>query len=373
MSPNMKTRSRWTITVLACIAVFLALAAFKIYQIRAAIAFEQSFPEPSETVEAETVSSQSYVSSVVTIGEVVAPQALELRNELEGRIALINVTPGEKITKGSVVLQLDISEETARLKAAEANVKLAGLELARIERLIKQKTVSKESLDQAEANFAVTQANVLALKSSIGKKTLRAPFDAIAGLHTLEVGEFLQANTPVMTLVGTNNYSWVDFRMPQEGSDVAVGTPVSIVYGASNEAANAIIIAKDTIASADSRNVRVRAQTDRALGSLPNTVVKVTVPIRQEEDVVVPASAVLKDGLGDYVYVLNKDDASKAYRAERRQVTLGHRDDKQAAVLDGLKTGELIATNGSFKLRGNLLTHVREKAATGAGDGAAES
>src|SRR5690554_2884798 len=85
------TSRRWLITLVACLAIFAVLGGFKFLQIRAAIEFGKSFPEASESVEAVVVDSLLSSSYVTTIGEIVSPQSVELRNELEGRITAVNL------------------------------------------------------------------------------------------------------------------------------------------------------------------------------------------------------------------------------------------------------------------------------------------
>ncbi|HBO93078.1 MAG TPA: efflux transporter periplasmic adaptor subunit, partial [Gammaproteobacteria bacterium] len=75
---------KWGITALSCVLIFAALAAFKVLEIRAAIAFGESFPEHSESVELAVVATTQYTPAIRVIGEMVAPQRLDLRNELAG-------------------------------------------------------------------------------------------------------------------------------------------------------------------------------------------------------------------------------------------------------------------------------------------------
>ena len=110
---------RWLITSVACLAILAGLAGYKYWQIRAAIAFGESFPEPSESVEAQTVTLTPAVTYVTTIGEIVAPRSVELRNELEGRVSEVDMVSGSRVQAGDVLLRLDASEEQARLDGAD--------------------------------------------------------------------------------------------------------------------------------------------------------------------------------------------------------------------------------------------------------------
>ncbi len=367
----MNTSARWIVTVLACVLVIAGLAVYKYVQIQAAIAYGKSFPETSESVEAVTASVSNFQHEVTAIGEIIAPQSLELRNEEEGVIADIRFQPGDLVKKGTLLVQMDVREETARLKAAQARVNLAKLDVERVRRLIKQKNVSEEAVDQAEANFAIAEADVMALEASIARKSLRAPFDAQVGLHHFDPGEFLQSNTPIVSLVGINDYVWVDFYLPQSQMDVSTGTTVKVLLpGAGHKTLLATIIARDTMASETSRNLKLRARIDQAVMVPPNTLVKVRVPAGESEQVILPRTAISSDSSGDYVYVLlpdtsdngdTRDTQGKNYRAHRRAVTVGFKDDQRVVIEKGLKSGELIAAKGAFKLTPNMLTFVRQR------------
>jgi len=353
---------RWLITLCACVLVFVALAGYKFMQIKAAIAFGESFPEPSESVQALTVSSSQVQSFVSTIGEVVAPQAMELRNELEGRVSKVNMTSGGNVKEGEVLLQLDISEETARLSAARASANLAKLKLERMNKLLPSKAVSEDSVDQAKAEYDIAVATVGQLEATIAKKTLRAPFDAVVGLHDIEVGEYLEANSVLVTLLGTQDFVWVDFNLPLTQGRVALGDTVRIqVPRADTQQLEAKVIASNPVVSAQSRNLRYRAEVAAHPALLPNAVVNVEVPTGTRTQIQVPSPAVLRDEMGTYVFVLTPEDSSDGYRASRRGVTIGREEGEVVAIAEGLKPGDRIATHGAFKLRHGMLAYVRER------------
>ena len=359
----MKVR-RWIITVVLCLLVLAALAGYKTVQIRKAIAFGESFPEPSATVEMFIVKPMLVTERINTIGEIVAPQHIALRNELEGRITAVNFRAGDSVSKGQLLLQLDIAEEQARLKAARARAELARLDLKRAEKLRANNTVSEERLDQARAQYDVTLADIEAQQSIINKKTLTAPFDGYAGLHQLEVGELIAANTLITTLVGENAHTWVDFQLPVlQAADANIGDPVSIsLPGRNAEALSGKIIAKDPALSASSRKLGFRAELPNAGRLNPNTIVNLSLEgggktLRP----LIPITSLRKDQMGDYVYLLEPDTEKDRFRARRQTVTTGTRQNGFVSILQGLNGGEKIAVHGAFKLREGLLVYVKER------------
>ena len=355
-------KRRWLVTLCICILVLFGLAAYKYTQIKAAIAFGESFPEPSASVEAATVQKSFTKNTINTIGEIIAPRTIDLRNELAGRIAVINVESGHSVKKGDVLLQLDIAEENARLKAAQANVNLAELELQRVQKLLKNKTVSQDSVDQSQAKFDIARANVNELVAIIAKKTLKAPFDAIAGLHEFDPGEYIESNTHIVTLVGITDFSWVDFNVPLGQTSLNIGSEIQVTLPSlNNKQVEALVIAKDSIISVASRNLRYRAKIFTNHTIPANSIVRIAIPSAPKAIFQVPAIALLKDGLGSYVFILAPENSGKNYRAQRRSVIIDSQNEQSIAILKGLNAGDLIATHGAFKLRHNLLTYIKER------------
>jgi membrane fusion protein (multidrug efflux system) len=367
---------RWIIVIALCLGLFLALAAFKAMQISAAIAFGKSFPEPSETVEWITAETKTYPQILSAPGELMAVQSLLLRNEIEGTIVVINFASGEQVKKGQLLLQLDTREEQAQLQAAQAQAELSRLSLQRFQQLIKTNASSKDQYDQAAAEYAIANANVHALEARISKKTIKAPFAALAGLHQLEVGQFLSGNTPITQLTGIGNNIWVDFYLPQQQANLPIGTEVLLTaQGIFAEPVSGKIIASDSAISKSSRNRQFRAVVSNKNHLLsPGLAVNVSIANPPPTPaIIVPAMAVRYDSTGKFVYVIETvksepDTPPKVQqRAWKRNVIAGTEFSGQVVIIDGIKAGEIIAVNGSYKLRDGMLVNMQPALSTGNG------
>lgn len=358
---------RWSITLVVCLVVTAALASFKILQIRSAIAFAESFPEHSETVELQVARQIEYTPVVNVTGEAVAPKRVELTNELSGRIAAVNTKSGARVAKGQVIVQLDISEEEARLRSARAREELAKLAYQRQSNLIKTNAASQAQLDEARAELQVITSEIEVLNSTINKKTIKAPFNGVVGLHQLEAGNFLQSNALITTVVGSTGYVWVDFSLPQFYIHLSKGDPVEarLVQHASNRHERFFpgeVVAREATISSLSRSRRYRAMlsTDSLL-FMHNAVMEVKVPVAEPRQVVaVPSLAVQYDALGPYVYLLLEGEKEGTYRARRRELVIGPKQGDLVTVSSGLSEGDLIAGAGAFKLKPGMLVYTRE-------------
>ena len=352
---------RWKIALIACLLLVIVLAGFKFMQIRKLIAFAESFPEPSETVESYTVATTVWHHTATTVGEVKVPQTVVLRNEVEGRVVAVGFAPGEKVHKDQLLLQLDASEEIAQLRAAEADAELAAQTLVRNEKLIKQQLSSREQYDQARTQRAVAMARAEALRAVITKKNITAPFDAQAGLHTLQAGQFLAANTVITQLVGEEPAVWVDFALPQELAALPAGAAVQVkVRGLMSEPLAGTVTATDPMVSTTSRNLMLRATVTNTHAQLkPGMLVDVAVETAAAETVVaVPDTAVLYNSSGSYVLLLVQDEKGD-WRARQRNVITGSTHNGWVAIASGVQPGEQIAGNGAYKLQDGQLAYLK--------------
>jgi membrane fusion protein (multidrug efflux system) len=362
------TVKRWILLILLCLLVVAILGGLKYLQISELIAFGESFPERSEAVTAVTATPASWQQRYRTIGEVRATQSIELRTEVDGKITEIGFVGGSPVDQGQQLLLLDSSEERAQLQATRARLKLAELQLQRLGELHSKNLASQNDYDSAEADKNILLANIAALTATIDKKSLVAPFDAQTGLHTLQVGQFLESNTIITDLTGGMGEAWVDFQLPQGRASLVIGEKVQISSRSFNDRPlQATVISADSSLKAQSRSRGFRALlVDAPEAIRPGSVVDVEVLLGSpERGFRLPASAVRRNNFGAYVYILNEAEpgAIAAFRASRRQVTVGPTEGEDVTVTGGVEAGELIAAIGSFKLVDGLLVHVVERSA----------
>jgi membrane fusion protein, multidrug efflux system len=365
---------KWLLTVGICLAVFGGLAAYKVTEIRAAIAAGEAYPEPAETVETVDVVATPYAATLGVIGELAAPRRLDLRNELAGEIVAVNFASGARVAAGQVLLQLDIVVEEANLRAAQARAELAQRQFARQQELLETRVTTQELVDQARAALTATEAEIAVLQRSIEKKTLRSPFAGLAGLHSFEVGQYLEANTLITSLIGDSDEMWVDFQVPQFYPRLSPGVTllVDVIGDDGSEPVMATVIAENTVLEVANRSRGYRASVRNDGGRYaPHTMVELEVPVGVSETLLlVPAQALQNDPLGQYVFVLLPDAQEQgAWRAQRRQVRV-RAITEQGALLEpdtALQPGTRIAAAGAFKLYGGIKVYIGTRD-IGAGD-----
>lgn len=351
--------ARWFITLLAITGVIGGLGFIKFTQISEAIAQAASIPEHTETTEAISPLVTPFAPQTQVIGEVVAPEQVELRTEISGRIVKLGFRPGERVAEDQLLVQMDTTEEVAQLAAAEADAKLAAIKFERAKKLRSTGSGSQSTLDNTQALLETAKAQVAQIKSRIQKKTLRAPFAGKTNTSTLSLGQILGPNELITQIVGDTDSIWVDFKLPQTHMELKVGGSVTVI-GQGGEQIIATIMHRDATISTTTRTRIYRARVEvQQFGMVHGAFVQLQVPDALLKDYLsLPVTSVQTDSYGQFVYLLHPDEQEGAYRAERRDVRDLFYLGDTVLVGQGLSPNELVATNGAFKLAPGVLVYL---------------
>jgi len=366
----MTTKTKlWIAVGLGLVAVVGVLVGVKGLQIGSMIKAGKSFVPPPEAVTSAQVESTTWQPMQAASGTLVAFRGVTVGSELPGAIREVSFDSGTSVRKGAVLVKLDSSTEEAQLAAARADENLARLNYERAVEVRKGQANTPADLDAADARYKQAQAAVNTLRTTIDKKSIRAPFDGRIAIRQVEVGQVLGAGAPVASLQSVTPI-YVEFSLPQQAlARLKVGQPVRLrtdtFPGSTWDGKVSTINTEVDVAT---RNVRVRATVPNADGRLrPGMFGNVEVLSPEQVPVLlVPATAVIFAPYGDSVFVLEKKkgaDGKDELVAQQRFVRLGERRGDLVAVETGLKAGETVVSSGAFKLRTGATVVVKNELA----------
>jgi membrane fusion protein (multidrug efflux system) len=254
-------------------------------------------------------------------------------------------------------VRLDDEVEQSQLRAAEAAADLARLTFERAKRLIERRVIAQSDLEEAEATWKQTSAQVDNLRAVIAKKVVRAPFAGRLGIRRVSVGDFLVKGSPVVSLQSLDPV-YVEFSLPQQRlgqvRDGLVVTAKADAYPA--EEFTGEITAVEPRVDAATRNFRIQATFANGHGAFtPGMFVSVDVALGDSAPVhVIPATAVVHAPHGDSIFVIEPAAAgagSAGHVVRQRPVKLGARRGDFVVVEEGALPNEQVVATGVFKLR----------------------
>ena len=348
---------RMIVMLTVTLLLVAGLGFVKFQQIQTAIAQGAAFQPPPEAVTTIVAQQEEWPATLSAIGTLAAVQGVTVSADLSGTVDRILFDSGQAVAAGQVLAVLDTRQERAQLAAVEAQRDLARVTFDRMQGLVNERVISTAEFDRATADFTQTDARVDEIRAVIERKTIRAPFSGVLGIRQVNLGQYLAAGDPLVTLQSLNPI-YVNFGVPQQSAgQMVVGRAVRLTSdGLAGEQWTGRITAVDSLVDEATRNIQVQATLANASGRLkPGMFVQAEVPLGPSQSVIaLPASAISYAPYGDSVFVVAdmKAEDGKAYRGVRQQfVKPGAARGDQVAVLSGVSPGDEVVTSGVFKLR----------------------
>ena len=349
---------RYVAVALALIVVIAALAGVKVAQIKKLIGFGeqmQAAGPPPETVGSTVAEAKVWEATLSAIGSISGAQSVQVAAEMPGTVVKVHFDSGDVVKQGQVLVDLDSRTETAQIRALQSRSALAKTNLARTKQLLDVGAIPRAEYDNVANELASAESALASLRAQIGQKTVRAPFAGRTGIRAVNIGQYLAPGTMITTLESQGGM-YVDFSLPQEDlSTIAVGNKVRIAIRGEAAAIDGSITAIDPTVDAVTRNIKLRAAVGEGskLRSGMYVTVQVVLP-KQDNVVAVPVTSVVRATYGNSVFIIEdgKSPQGQPNKVARQAfVKLGAARGDFIAIVDGLKAGQTIVSEGAFKLR----------------------
>lgn len=300
-------------------------------------------------VEAYATQSTQLDNIFSTTGNLIANEEIILAPEVAGRVVEINFDEGEAVEQGQVMIRLDQSIYQAELDQAKADLSIAEKDFARAKELLSRGSGSEQARDQALSDLQAARATVALATARLDKTTITAPFDGIAGLRRVSVGDYLSPGQEIVRLVDINPLK-LDVTLPSNYLNyLTPGMGINLRSDARpNQSFDATVYAIDPRVSATARTVRLRARVPNDDNQLrPGLFARAEIVLETRGDaILVPEDAIIPQGDRIYVYRILEDDT-----VEQVDVTVGIRRNAMVEVTNGLKSGDRVVTAGQIKLQ----------------------
>ena len=308
------------------------------------------------------------IRSYATFDGVVDPYlTVNLDARVKGYLTKIGFADGSMVKKGDLLFVIEQDQYIQEVKLKQAIYTEAKIEYGRQKSLLKENATSQAAVDKALSQFQQADANLTLAKINLGYTEIRAPFDGLMGKHLLDVGAYLDTSTkgvqlstiqqisPIYVYFSINERDFLKLNKggePNTEKKSEVNT-LPIFVGLQNEKGyphEGVLDYAANLISTDTGSLQLRAifkNEDYQL--IPGLYARVMAhygPPRQA--LLLPATAIMNDQVGDYVYVLDQDK-----RAQRQDITLGQRFEKYVEVSKGLTETSQVVINGFINLSTN--------------------
>lgn len=303
--------------------------------------------ELEKSVRVVPVKDQKSGLSFPLVGRVFASKSVEITPEVTARISKVHVASAQAVKQGQLLIELDHSMEEARLREETVRLDNQMRRLSMMQKLNSKGVVSLDSMEQLRAETEQQKAVVEARKAALEERKIYAPFSGVLSLHRLTPGELVRPGSVLLQLDDLSEV-YVDFNIPERLMSQLV--PGQKVVGTAeawpNEKFNGVVREIDTHVKSDTLAIKIRVffKNDN-VRLLDGMMMEISLSLFGGKYAVIPLKSVLYQGDERYVFILNKDRT-----VSRRRIILGPVTGSFAAVLDGVRPGMQVVSEGVEKL-----------------------
>ena len=193
-----------------------------------------STPAPLPTVSLAATPAGNSSAGALTASAIVVPQdQAQLSFPAAGRVTSVDVKVGDTVQAGQVLVQLDTTILDARVREAEANLKLAQIQVSYLKRV----GTDQSHLDSAQADVERAQALLDSAKATLAaQSTLAAPFDGTIVSVEVVPGETVTPGSIVIVMGNLSHYQIETTDLSERDiSRIKVGQTVTIFIEALNQ------------------------------------------------------------------------------------------------------------------------------------------
>ena len=333
-------------------------------------------------VKVEPVEEHDFPRNKEAVGSIDFNEELSVQvfTPYAGRIIGLFASVGDDVKKGQTLFTIDspdLLQAESTLIAAAGVLELTTRNLARLKELYTTRAVSQRDLDQGTSDQQTAEGNLRAGRDTVrlfGKTdaeidhiiadrkadptlVVPCPIDGRVTARNAAPGLYVQpASAPAPFTVTNIDTMWMLANVAENDSPAfQVGQPLQVRIGAfPDRLFDGKITTVGSTVDPNTRRVLVRSevknpQHELRAGMFTNFVITVGAPVRSPA---VPLNGVVREGDGTQTIWVTADRR----RFIRRTVKIGDQRDGYRQILDGLRPGELVATDGAIFLSNLLAT-----------------
>ncbi len=311
------------------------------------------------SVEVAKVEVARLTDDTQAVGNLRSRRGVVLRPEVSGRITQLNFTDGQRVKKGQVLVQFDDQLPQAQIQQSMAELSIAQANQTRNQELVSQNFISQRSLDESAANLQVAQAKLALSKATAERLKIIAPFDGIAGIRLVNVGDYLKDGADIVNIEDIDAV-FVDFRLPErfQAKVKRDQTAMLDMDALPGRKYSAKIQAIDPLIDANGRSVGIRGCVDnRQLQLKPGMFARVNAVFGVRENArVIPEEAIVPQGGKQFVVKLVPGEtppggSTPNLMSQRVEVKIGLRSPGKVEILDGLEIGDTVVVAGQQRVQ----------------------
>ena len=281
------------------------------------------------------------------VGEGTAARSVSVVTPVAGTLTELAVAPGEVVTAGTLVAQLDSESEQVALDRAQLALREAESALTRAQELRNANAVSVVQLSAAQLAADQARLEVRNAELALERRAIRSPIAGTVGLIQVSAGNLVAAQT-VVTTVEDNATIRLDFWVPERyAGAIEIGQPLAVTSVAlPGQSFAGVVRAIDNRIDTTSRTLQVQASIDNANRRIrPGMSLSVMLDFPGDTYAMVDPLSLQWSAEGAYVWTYADGVVNRA------SVEIVERNSNGVLVTGDISAGQQVVTEGVLQLQ----------------------
>jgi RND family efflux transporter MFP subunit len=340
--------SRKTIIILAVVVLFVLFGAFRIVSNRLGDTGTTGSDVINIRVTAAAITTLENTSPLT--GRLEPVEEVSVIPKAMGEVTAVYVELGQKVTKGTVLFEIDKTQITTSYNQAKAAFNDAETNLARMETLHSEGAVSQQQYEQAKTAYTVARESYTSASDAIGNYTVTAPIDGYVTSVNVDEGGIASQSMAAVTIANIDKLV-IDTSVSEAViNKIKVGDKVGVVVSSvSDQPFPGTVTALSPAPAAGSLTYPMEVTLDNASAEIkPGMFAEVIIVSEKTADVIaLPSGAVLiKSGK---TVVAEIEDNKVVFK----EVVVGVDNGTLAEIKSGVKAGDTVVIEGQYYLEEN--------------------
>ncbi len=318
---------------------------------------------PAMPVDVVTLETRPVEQTSEFVGTIRSRHSITIQPQVEGFLTRIDVKSGDRVTAGTVLMQIDAASQQAVVAslestraAREADAAYARQQAQRAKSLVEVGAGSAQEAEQAAAALQAAEAQLKAIddqirqqQNELGYYKVTAPSAGVVGDIPVRAGDRVTRTTQ-LTTIDDNAALELYLNIPvQQAPKLRLGLPVRLLDTTGEGAATRKITFVAPSVDDETQTVLAKAAiTDRDHQWRADQVVRAQVIWSTEPGLTVPVVSVIRIN-GQY-FVFVAEDTPQGTVARQKAVTLGPVTGNDYVVRSGLRAGDKLIVSGVQKI-----------------------
>jgi RND family efflux transporter MFP subunit len=297
------------------------------------------------SVTTEKLGDSARSVSEEVVGTVRARSVAEVSSSVMGTIQQQRAVVGRTVRAGEVLVVLAAREIDAKAAQAEALHARAEVDLKRAEALHAAKSIPLAQYDAAKAQFAVAEAALAEAEVMRGYTAIRAPISGVITAKLSGVGDLAVPGKPLFVVENPDGLR-LEAPVPEGvASSLVRGATMKVTLDVLGETVEGKLSELAPAADPLSRTTLVKVDLPRSDKVHAGMFGRLSVPVGETQVLSVPASAVVRRGQLETVFVAEEGKANlRIVRTTERPIA------GRLEVTSGLSAGDEVITSDPQKL-----------------------